>query len=488
MAITKRFVTRLKPMNMAFVEADFFASDAGEFGLNPDAPVLSDIRDGAGLDSDGEVTNLQDDGITPLLSDQTLYDSTSLWDGLLKLQTADSDLDFAFGLEIDTLHGMLADLALSIDAEDLDLSLALLQEVSDRASADSTLQSNIDTEASTRLEQDNEHDASIDDLQAKDLEHDASIVDLQTDLASEASTRDAKDLEHDSSIDDLQADLLSEISTRETQFDSLQAQDTEHDASISDIISDLNSEASTRDAKDLEHDASIDELQTAIIDLGTSGGSANALVSLALEAEIDRALAEELELSLQIGATAQAGVEMIFSNLTPFQMRFGIGQGYPSGVAADTKVTLPGGGGPGAPSPSAMVAKLTDPQMKFVYSGKFELNLNGLRLRPGRNVGVDISGPNEYLPDFDSMGDISIFDPTATRSSDGHAFEQLGAGGYYHGDEIWASRADVAGGYDPAVHGEWYGAGDGADFAMDTDGNLYFAADLLGDDFLVVKY
>jgi hypothetical protein len=159
---------------------------------------------------------------------------------------------------------------------------ALKADVSSLNSISTTLQTNIDNEASTRSTNDNT---------------------LQTNLDTEASTRSTNDDTLQTNIDAVQTNLDTEESTRSTNDDTLQTNIDTVQTNIDAVQTNLDTEESTRSTNDDTLQTNIDTVQTNIDTVQTN-----------LDTEASTRLASDGTLQTNIN-TVQTNIDTVQTNL-----------------------------------------------------------------------------------------------------------------------------------------------------------------------------
>ena len=176
-------------------------------------------------------------------------------------------------------------------------------EASARASADSTLQSNIDSEASSRAQADSSLQSSIDSEVSSRTAADST---LQSNIDSEASTRAQADSSLQSSIDAEASSRASADSTLQSNIDSEASSRTAADSALQ---SSIDSEASSRTAADSTLQSNIDSLDSSKYDKsgGSIGGDVTIPGSLTVQGTTTAVESSNLNVTDAIVAVAKGG-------------------------------------------------------------------------------------------------------------------------------------------------------------------------------------
>ena len=224
----------------------------------------------------------------------------------------------AIAVETTRAEAAEATLQTNIDSEastrasaDSTLQSNIDSEASSRASADSTLQSNIDSEASSRASADTALQSAVDAIEtgaglgsdgsytansstnyitsagslvAADEALDAQIKTNADAISSEASTRASADTTLQSNIDSEASSRASADTTLQSNID---AEETARQAADSTLQTNINDEASARSSADTTLQSNIDAEETARIAAVSGEATARSSADTTLQANID---------------------------------------------------------------------------------------------------------------------------------------------------------------------------------------------------------
>jgi hypothetical protein len=175
---------------------------------------------------------------------------------------AESLFTYSWGqkLEVGPALGALRDRATASEG-------GLLTEIADRKSADSKLQSNIDTEVGTRTAQ----VASLSSQIAVEVaDRKTDTFNLNASISSEASARGAADTVHTNAIAQLNLDVSAEVKERKSEVVRLDARILQEIQTRGDSV---YNEAQLREAADLALGVRCDGLVTSVAALSTAVGA-----------------------------------------------------------------------------------------------------------------------------------------------------------------------------------------------------------------------